>query len=99
MADDQKDVEAPKAEAPKAEAPQQEAEAEQPRMTTQGFADRVIRRTDDATAVALRPLPVLGAILAKRGVALIDQARAGVADVTDRFLASLEGSRAKAKKE
>ena len=99
MADDQKDVEAPKAEAPKAEAPQQEAEEEQPRMTTQGFADRVNLLIDEATTDGLRPLPVLVTILAKRGVGLIDQARAGVADVTDRFLASLEGSRAKAKKE
>ena len=69
-----------------------------PRMTTQSFADRVNVLIDEAMAEGLRPLPVLASILAKRGVGLIDQGRALLADVADSWLERLEGSRAKTEK-
>lgn len=74
------------------------AEEAQP-SPVQEFSDRINQLIDDATAEGLRPLPVVATILAKRGMGLIDQARARAADVAERFLTSLEGSsRAKPEK-
>ena len=69
-----------------------------PRMTMKAFADRVNALIDEAMAEGLRPLPVLASILAKRGVGLIDQGRALLADVADGWLSRIEGGNAKAEK-
>ena len=95
MADDEKDAEAAKDD----ENPSAAKDEVKPEpLTLEGFADKVSHLIDEATAAGLRPLPVLATLLAKRGMGLFDQARAGAADVADRFLASLEGARAKAEK-
>ena len=66
-----------------------------PTLTNQTCADEVNQLIDRYTAANLKPLPVLAAILAKRGMGLLDQTRASLADMAERFLVSIESGNAK----
>ena len=88
VADTQKSVAAP-----------QETVAQAAPLTQQVFADKVNQLIEEATAAGLRPLPVLAAILAKRGMGLFDQGRATLEDMIGRGLTALEsGGNAKTAK-
>lgn len=89
MADDQQAVAVPQP---------GEQEAPAPRLTRQAFADEANALIDRAEASDLQWGPALATIVAKRGMSLFDQVRAGLADAAERLLVSLEGGNAKATK-
>ena len=89
MADDQKDSVADDQKSV------MQTEAQAPAMTSQELANKMNHLIDEAKAAGLNPVPVLYAVLAARGMGLLDQARATAAGWSERFLTALETGNAK----